>query len=86
MPMKKYKPEQIVKLLAGGPPFHTTQTKAVEFPDAALSPACRRQAGEGAGLDATSPQSFRETPTSVRDPAYPRSSPRTTAAIYCTSQ
>src|SRR5277367_170878 len=62
--------------LAGGPPFHTTQTKAVEFPGAALSPACRRQAaGEGAGLDATSPQSFRETPTSARDPACTRSSP-----------
>src|SRR5271154_7406565 len=73
--------------LAGDPPFHTTQTKAVEFPGAALSPACRRQAaGEGAGLDATSPQSFRETPTSVRDPAYTRSFPGTAAAIYCPSQ
>src|SRR5271156_3294447 len=62
--------------MAGGPPFHTTQTKAVEFPGAALSPACRRQAaGEGAGLDATSPQSFREPPSPVRDPACTRSSP-----------
>src|SRR5271154_2513910 len=62
--------------LAGGAPFHTTQTKAVEFPGAALSPACRRQAaGEGAGLDAASPQSPTEAPTSVRDRACARSSP-----------
>src|SRR5271154_2550532 len=67
--------------MAGGPPFHTTQTKAVEFPGAASLRFLK-----GAGLDATSPQSFRETPTSVRDSASTRSSPRTAAAIYCPSQ
>jgi hypothetical protein len=34
MPMKKYKPEQIVTLLrAGGTPFHTAQANVLEFSD-----------------------------------------------------
>jgi hypothetical protein len=54
---------------AGGKPFHTSQTNAVEFAGAALTPACRRQAaGEGAGLDAASLQLSHRTVTSLSDP------------------
>jgi hypothetical protein len=57
------------RTLAGSPPFRISETWALAFQGAALSPACRRQAaGEGAGLDAASLQPFPRTLTSVRDP------------------
>ena len=60
-----------------GTPYHRTQTKAVEFPGAARSPACRRpSAFKVAILDGSTPQSFRWSPlmaTWIKPPSPPQS-------------
>src|SRR5579863_7934267 len=55
---------KVAHLPAGGPPFHATQTKAVEFPGAALFAPLFH--AKGAGLDATSPSRRASAPFLVR--------------------